>query len=59
MSSADDSSDSQTSQQSQNSRTSVPELTGAAHILMERDLMEDKYDLMQNGRKIVLKEEHF
>ena len=55
--SSEDSSDSRTN--SQNSRKSVPELTGAAHILMERDLLEDKYDLMQNGKRIVLKDEHF
>ena len=39
---------------SSDSRDSVPGLTGGAHILMERDLMENKYALVQGDKKIVL-----
>ena len=39
---------------SSDSRDSVPGLTGGAHILMERDLMENKYALTKDDERIVL-----
>ena len=37
----------------------MPGLTGGAHILMERDLMENKYALVKGDAKIELDQKHF
>ena len=34
-------------------------LTGNTHIFMERDVSSGRYELLQNGKKLKLQEEHF